>query len=267
MGVNYYYCDEPTVISFSGGRTSAYMLYKTLEAHNGVLPDFVKVCFANTGKEMMQTLEFVEECSLTWNVPIVWLEYTKKKNYKVTDYNHASFNGEPFEQLITDKKYLPNGVARFCTSELKVLTIERYMKDCGYDEFQTMVGIRADEPRRVVKMRNKKDYLVPLANDNVTKLDIYNFWNKQSFDLQLPNERGVNHMGNCDLCFLKGTKIKLSILAEFPEKADWWIEQEKRIGATFGKDSPSYERMQIIATDQQGFDFGGDETLPCFCGD
>ena len=163
---------EPSVISFSGGRTSAYMLYKVLEAHDGTLPDFVKVCFANTGKEMIQTLEFVEECSLTWKVPITWLEYTKKKTYKITDYNHASIYGEPFEQLITDRSYLPNGVARFCTSELKVLTIERYMKDCGYDEFQSMVGIRADEPRRVVKMSNKKYYLVPLENDEIKKEDI-----------------------------------------------------------------------------------------------
>ena len=265
--MNPYKIPSPALISFSGGRTSGFMLYKILNAYEGTLPNQVQVVFANTGKEMIQTLEFVEECSLTWKVPITWLEYTKKKTYKITDYNHASIYGEPFEQLITDRSYLPNGVARFCTSELKVLTIERYMKDCGYDEFQSMVGIRADEPRRVVKMRNKKDYLVPLANDEIKKEDIYNFWKQQSFDLKLPNERGINNMGNCDLCFLKGTKIKLSILAQYPEKADWWIKQEKRIGATFGKDSPTYERMQVIATDQQGFDFGDDETIPCFCGD
>ena len=99
-----YFCDEPTVISFSGGRTSAFMLYKTIEAHNGVLPEHCHVIFCNTGKEMMQTLEFVEECSLTWGCKIVWLEYTGKKSYRVTDYNHASINGEPFAQLITDRK-------------------------------------------------------------------------------------------------------------------------------------------------------------------
>ena len=84
---NPYYCDEPTVISFSGGRTSAYMLYQTIQAHDGNLPNYLKVCFANTGKEMLQTLEFVEECSINWGVDITWLEYTGKKSYKVTDYN------------------------------------------------------------------------------------------------------------------------------------------------------------------------------------
>ena len=262
-----YFCDEPTVISFSGGRTSAFMLYKTIEAHNGVLPEHCHVIFCNTGKEMMQTLEFVEECSLTWGCKIVWLEYTGKKSYKVTDYNHASVNGEPFDQLITDRKYLPNSLARFCTSELKVLTIDRYMKDQGYDEYQSMVGIRADEPSRVVKMRSKENYLVPLADENITKHDIYSFWSSQKFDLALPNERGINNMGNCDLCFLKGTKIRLSILKQYPDKADWWIAQEKKINARFRKNTPSYEEMKIIATDQSGFDFFDEQSISCFCGD
>jgi predicted phosphoadenosine phosphosulfate sulfurtransferase len=41
---------DQTCISFSGGRTSAYMLWRVLDAHNGKLPDDAVVCFANTGK-------------------------------------------------------------------------------------------------------------------------------------------------------------------------------------------------------------------------
>ena len=54
--MNPYKILEPTVISFSGGRTSAYMLWKILEANNG-LPDEAIVCFANTGKEEEATLD------------------------------------------------------------------------------------------------------------------------------------------------------------------------------------------------------------------
>ena len=126
--MNPYYidnCEHGAVISFSGGRSSAYMLYKILEAHDFELPNYIKVIFANTGKEMPQTLDFVRDVGDKWDVDIVWLEYAGKNKYKQVSYETASKNGEPFAQLIEDKNYLPNMMARFCTSELKILTIER----------------------------------------------------------------------------------------------------------------------------------------------
>ena len=50
---------EPTVISFSGGRTSAYMLWRVLQAHDGKLPNEAIVMFANTGKEAEETLALI----------------------------------------------------------------------------------------------------------------------------------------------------------------------------------------------------------------
>lgn len=47
-----------TVISFSGGRTSAFMLRQVLD-HNDDLSDLI-VTFANTGKEHPATLDFVK---------------------------------------------------------------------------------------------------------------------------------------------------------------------------------------------------------------
>ena len=72
---NPYFIDEPAAVSFSGGRTSAYMLYKILEAHGGKLPDHIKCLFSNTGKELPETLDFVQACSDNWGVEIVWLEF------------------------------------------------------------------------------------------------------------------------------------------------------------------------------------------------
>jgi 3'-phosphoadenosine 5'-phosphosulfate sulfotransferase (PAPS reductase)/FAD synthetase len=63
---------EPTCISFSGGRTSAYMLWRVIQSGGGQLPCQAIVCFANTGKEDEATLRFVQDCSERWNVKIHW---------------------------------------------------------------------------------------------------------------------------------------------------------------------------------------------------
>ena len=287
-----YYIDEPTCISFSGGRTSAYMLHKVLEAHDGDLPDFAKVTFANTGKEMPQTLDFVNDVIKKWGVNIVWLERFARKaredeknkyvyKTKIVDYKSASRNGEPFASLIKARTYAPNPVARFCTSDLKIRAIQDYLiNSCDFKTpFTSFVGIRADEQRRAVKMHGKiesgQEIYLPLYLDNVTAKDVGDFWRNNNFDLGLPNNNGVTDWGNCDLCFLKGTGKKQSIIRERPELADWWIEQEESLnkkvgnGAFFRKDTPSYRVMQTIALEQSTiFDnIFTDESISCFCGD
>lgn len=149
--------DGLAAISFSGGRTSAYMLWRVLQAHGGKLPEGVEVCFANTGKEREETLRFVRDCALYWSVPIRWIEYRDNDaGFALVDFETASRNGEPFEAIIRKRQYLPNPVTRFCTVELKIRAMHKYLKTLGWkdgDGWDQMVGIRADEQRRVAKIR------------------------------------------------------------------------------------------------------------------
>lgn len=281
-------CDLPiwitnteTIISFSGGRTSAMMLKMFLDANGGKLPDHVKVVFCNTGKERLETLDFVNECSIRWNVPIVWLEYwaapKAKDRWKVVTYETASRNGEPFEALIRMKKYLPNPAKRFCTIELKIRCTKRYAQaELGWKYWDVAVGFRADEPSRVAKLslpnREPFERFAPLATVGITAKDVGNFWKAQDFDLRLPNMNGKTMHGNCDLCFLKGAQTTLRLIAEKPESAIWWMKQEASIqssgratgdGAVFRKDRPNYERMLEIAQGQDDFIGFDDYEIEC----
>lgn len=270
---------EPTCISFSGGRTSAYMLWRILQAHQMSLPSDAVVCFANTGKEEEATLEFVRDCEKFWNVPITWIEYDpeKERNYKIVDFKTASRNGEPFEAVIKKKNYLPNPVTRFCTVEMKIRPIARYLVDIGFAEKNShaenmsWVGIRADEQRRAAKITEKDR--IPLAMAGVTKEIVSEFWKNQLFDLQLPNINGVTYHGNCDLCFLKGANQTFRLIKEKPERAIWWIKMENTTlasrpdGATFRKDRPSYVEMYEYALKQDDMFGDNDESIACFCGD
>lgn len=69
-----YLLSGPALISFSGGRSSGYLLFKILEINIG-LPMNVYVLFANTGKERLETLDFIHKCAANWKIPIRWLEY------------------------------------------------------------------------------------------------------------------------------------------------------------------------------------------------
>lgn len=275
-----YLITDHTCISFSGGRTSAYMLYKVLEANNG-LPSNAVVCFANTGKEEEATLKFVHDCSVNWNVQITWIEYADNENkYKIVNYETASRNGEPFESLIRKKKYLPNPVTRFCTIEMKIRPMARYLFDIGFAENtrrcenMAWIGIRADEPRRAAKIQDKER--IPLFYDGVTKKIVGDFWKAQSFDLGLFNNNGITMHGNCDLCFLKGGNQIQSLIQEKPERAIWWAKMESLIKsenvmshegtARFRKDRPSYQQMYDNALNQNILNFE-DDSIGCFCGD
>jgi len=81
--------DSPTCISFSGGRTSAYMLWRVLQSNCG-LPDDAVVCFANTGLEAEETLEFVRDCGKFWIVPIVWVEYRNDEQAAADQLGHKN---------------------------------------------------------------------------------------------------------------------------------------------------------------------------------
>jgi 3'-phosphoadenosine 5'-phosphosulfate sulfotransferase (PAPS reductase)/FAD synthetase len=266
--------DEKTCISFSGGRTSAYMLWRVLQSNGGGLPDDAIVCFANTGKEEEATLQFVHDCETKWGVEIHWLEYiTEEPRFKRVNFETANREGKPFEDLIRKRNYLPNPVTRFCTAELKIRTINKYLKSIGWkdhNENTDWVGIRADEMRRAAKMDRSR---TPLVAAGITVHHVNEFWDAQPFNLMLPTFNGRTLAGNCDLCFLKPASQVASLIAEKPERGVWWAKMEalalasKPSGAVFRSDRPKYAEMIRISKEQIDMFDHNEEAISCFCGD
>jgi 3'-phosphoadenosine 5'-phosphosulfate sulfotransferase (PAPS reductase)/FAD synthetase len=243
------------VINFSGGRTSAYMAKRLIDEGGEYL-----ITFQNTGKEMPQTLDFIHECDQRWNLGIVWLEYRFGNNFEIVNYETASRNGRPFDEVIAHKKYfLPNQRMRYCTTFMKIDTLKRYLKSIGVDQYTSFNGIRYDEPRRWAKIQNTElDIELPLVKWKVTKQDVLEWWDKQEFNLKV-NEP----YGNCDCCFLKG-KGKLGIIAkEKPELLEWWIKHENKSNSTFKKEI-SYYQIKDKAESQLGL-WDNDPSFECFC--
>lgn len=271
-----YRIEAPALIQFSGGRSSGFMLRKILDAHGGALLDGVHVVFCNTGLEHAKTYEFIERVEREWSVPIHWLEYRHAGGHRFVEVRPetASRNGEPFEKLIRASSYLPNPVTRKCTVELKIRTAKRYAKSLGWATWTSVIGLRADEPRRVARMRGdiKAEHVeMPMARAGHTRADVGLFWTLSPFDLMLPGDDAA--FGNCVGCFLKSRARLQRVARREPEAFAWWTRMESlRLSQspsafTFRSDRPSYEAMLHEARTQGVMFDDEEEGLPCACHD
>lgn len=204
------------VFNMSGGRTSAYMVLKHYEKGDLVI-------FCDTGREHAGTYKFIDDFERVENIPIIRL---KKEG--------------GFEGVLTKSKYIPNMMKRICTIELKIKTSRRYLRSLGITKYQSFIGFRFDEPKRYYnrkQMWKNVEDMFPLFHNKITKKDIIEFWKNKEYDLNIPPI-----LGNCDACFMKGKNAIMLIYKDYPELAQKWIDDEKRIGNTYIK-GISHEQM------------------------
>lgn len=275
MNVDPFLIPRPAVVSFSGGRSSARMLWGVLQAYGGELPSDILVCAANTGREMPATLDFIRDCQDHWRVPIHLLEYRWRpgKPY-VVEVTHATASraGEPFQALLKAKSSLPNPVQRFCTQESKIRTIKRFVRSLGWAHWTNAVGLRADEHERVKRLTDPAstrkdcwDVVCPLFDAGIMASHVMRFWRRQNFDLRLSGP----WEGNCDGCFLKSRSALQRMLAEHPSRMQWWEDMEIMkhgvgAGGTFRNDRESYATMTRVIRDQGRLPLGYEEIFgPC----
>jgi len=226
------------LVSFSGGRTSALMC-KFIKEHSKYKDWNVLFVFANTGREKEQTLKFIDECDKRFELNLVWIEaivdQTKGKGskYKIVNFETAERIGTEnslFKQIIK-KNGLPSKLWRHCTRDLKERPIHKYAKFIfNSSEYFTALGIRADEKHRISPDPKK---IYPLAELNIDEKFVRGWWKKQDFDLELKD-----YEGNCDLCFLKSKRKRITIILEDENVAKWWQDLEEKYSQ---EDKPMFD--------------------------
>lgn len=163
--------------------------------------------------------------------------------------------GISFDKLIEQRKYVPNKIARFCTSEMKIRQLFSY---CYYQAFsepvEVNIGFRANEGRRVANTLSKTNddglsefkhaYLTsivtrrqkltsapwqkpcfPLHDNRVYKDEIVNFWKGKPV--------GFPPLNNCIGCYWRNEILLKKMYEAHEDKMDWFAEQEKKVGGTF----------------------------------
>lgn len=248
--------DNNHLVLFSAGRSSA-MLAKMVKEYYGLTfsvgvystkgkPDFyyhtnedrsVKVifCFANIGKERKETLAFANRVDKEFGLKLIWFEAVpnplkgKGTEYRIVNFQTANRDGKVFESII--KKYgLPSKLYRHCTRVGKEEPINKFAKKFfGVKNYYTHLGMRFDEPTRISKDESK---IYLLNNFKITEKHVREFFDKQSFDLQLKD-----YEGNCDLCHLKSKRKRMTLISETrsdcPPVWTWWNNMEQLYGTEF----------------------------------
>ena len=186
-------------ISFSGGKTSAYMTKLLLDYYNtqpvGVQ---IVVLFANTGAEHDKTLEFIHKCDQQFGFMTTWIEAVVHhgervgSTHKVVTHETAARSGELYEDSV--KKYGTfNPANPSCTQKVKINPMTSFLRLIGWEKgsYSTAIGIRADEIDRISQFaRLEFGAIYPLADMGITNHDVIEWWDSQSFNLEIDDLGG-----------------------------------------------------------------------------
>lgn len=215
------------VVSFSGGRTSAYMVWLIESMRkSGEWAAPVEYIFMDTGAEHPKTYEFIKKCVEHFGIELTCLlgDFNQPvgvgHTYEVIAVSEIKYDMQngPFAQLM--RKYgAPHVMSAFCTSRMKNDVFEKYCNDkYGKGNYVTWLGIRYDEPARL-KIGNSRGIRYMAEITDFEKDDILDFWSCMPFDLEIQE-----HQGNCVFCIKKSIN-KLALAArDEPQLLDDWLK-------------------------------------------
>jgi 3'-phosphoadenosine 5'-phosphosulfate sulfotransferase (PAPS reductase)/FAD synthetase len=148
------------IVSFSGGRTSAYLCKIMIETFGRDNVDFI---YMDTGAEHQKTYDFIRNVNREFGLDLVCLRGDFNQplgegvQYNVVDIDSLKPDLKPFKGMI-EKYGVPYIGGMFCTDRMKLTPFKKYCNDVyGKKSYETWLGIRFDEPSRIWGDNKKKD--------------------------------------------------------------------------------------------------------------
>ena len=177
--------NEFNVVSFSGGRTSAYMIHRIQTMVSQGLIDNVKYVFMDTGAEHENTYSFVRQVVKHFNIDLVCLrsvmttEVGVGATWRQISIDDICGDYGPWKDMM--KCYsTPFIHGAMCTDRMKTAPYKKYCDETfGRNNYTSWLGIRIDEPRR---LKPKKGYRFLAEISPMDKQDILGWWKDQPFD-------------------------------------------------------------------------------------
>ena len=195
--------------------------------------------------------------------------------------------GPTFEQVINNHGgYLPNKVARYCTTDMKTMPIAQWRYKTIEGDAEMRFGFRANEQSRAKTMTDKLnergmtevkivvgktktgtrnrwgviDYCkptFPLIEAGVFKDNVEEYWKDKPVRFA--------YMNNCIGCWWRGPMLLKHMADKHPEKMDWFARQEEGNKGNF-KSDVSYREIINYNSQFTLFDEDFSECDGGYCG-
>ena len=225
------------ILGLSGGKDSA-----ALAVHmNKKYPDLdIEYFFTDTGYELKETYDFLNKLKTRLDKPIHYINPRNSFDYYLKKYNN----------------FLPSATARWCTIEMKLKSMETWLKpalDAG-QEIITYVGIRYDERGRV-GYKPTNDLIkakFPFIEDCIDKDGVMEIL--ESSGLGLPDYYKWRSRSGCTFCFFQKRSEWIGLKENHPKAWEHAKSLEKQAtdnasAFTWIKDMPltELEKPEMIA--------------------
>ena len=196
------------ILGVSGGKDSAALaVYMSQEFPHLDIEYF----FTDTGEELDEVYEFLDRLEIILQKKIVRLggensfeDYLKKYNY-----------------------FLPNAQQRWCTSKLKILPLEKWLRPdlLKGKRICSFVAIRADEPYREGQVSKHENYFVdlPFRHAGINKKEVHDLL--ESSGIGKPAYYEWRSRSGCTFCFFQRKIEWVGLMERNPEA----FEKAKRL--------------------------------------
>ena len=176
------------ILGLSGGKDStALALYL-----KDKVPD-IEYFFCDTHMELPETYAYIKRLEILLGKRIVFLEDKRGFNHWLDVYGG----------------FLPSAQARWCTKQLKIIPLEKYVGD---DEAISYIALRADEDRvGYISTKTNIKPVFPFMNDDLVKKDIFRIIEESG--IGMPDYYSWRSRSGCYFCFFQ-RKIEWVALSE-----------------------------------------------------
>jgi 3'-phosphoadenosine 5'-phosphosulfate sulfotransferase (PAPS reductase)/FAD synthetase len=202
------------VLGVSGGKDSAALALYMRDKYPEIDMEYF---FCDTHKELPETYDFLHKLEARLNTKIAFLE--PKRGF---DHWLDVHNG-----------FLPSATARWCTKQLKLGPLEKFIGD---DEAYSYIAIRADEDR--VGYRSTKPNIKPIFpfvddDPGIVKQDVIRILNESG--VGMPKYYEWRSRSGCFFCFFQRKYEWVQLAERHPDLFEKAVkyEQEHEDGRKF----------------------------------